>query len=98
MATKKQIGNFEEGMRLLTNAAAERWPLDLTRPGIITSCISGGGAGYYMSVVRYHAKYAEQKEVVVNAKGETLLETLNELAKRFLEKGQAEDKLRGIFR
>ena len=44
------------------------------------------------------AKYAEQKEVVVNAKGETLLETLNELAKRFLEKGQAEDKLRGIFR
>lgn len=68
-------------MEKLTKAVSFYYKNDQTSPSIIISSLK---KGFYCSVVRYNEPFAKGKQVICNAKGESLSVALKELANKFL--------------
>lgn len=68
-------------MDKLIKAVSFKYIDDKTSPGVTVSSLK---RGYYCSVVRYDGAFAKGKMVVCAARGETLSDTLRELATKFL--------------
>jgi hypothetical protein len=67
-------------MDKLTKAIAFKYKEDKTAPGLTVSSLK---KGYYCSVVRYSGAFAKGKTVVCSARGTTLDEALQGVAKQF---------------
>lgn len=67
----------------LTQAVSFQFKDDKTSPGITVSALK---KGYYASVVRYSSAFAKGKTVVCSARGDTLDQALEGVAKEFLVK------------
>ena len=68
-------------MDKLTEAVSFRFKDDKTAPGVTISKLK---KGYYCSVVRYGGAFAKDKEVVCNARGDSLSVALKTLASTFV--------------
>lgn len=68
-------------MDKLTKAVSYQYRDDKTAPGVTVSALK---KGYYCSVVRYSQAFAKGKQVVCNARGDSLPAVLKELAQKFL--------------
>jgi len=71
----------EQLMDKLTQAASYQYRDDKTSPSVVISALK---KGYYCSVVRYSQAFAKGKQVVCNARGDSLPVALKELANKFL--------------
>jgi hypothetical protein len=91
MAKKKRVDTLEIPLTLI-QAVREKYSRDPTSPGVILSEVDAAGV-IYASVVRYHAKWAQQKEVVASVKAKTLREAVRGLSARWLQVGKAGDRL-----
>lgn len=67
----------------LTRAVSYQYKDDKTSPGVTVSALR---KGYYASVVRYSEAFAKGKTVVCSARGDTLDQALEGVAKEFLVK------------
>jgi hypothetical protein len=83
-------------LHTLIQAVREKYSRDPTSPGVILSEVGPSGE-IYASVVRYHARFAEQKEVVVSVKAQTLTEAVLELSKRWVRSGKACERLHSLI-
>ena len=81
-----------EILSTLIRAVREKYGQDPTSPSVILSEVGPSGE-IYASVVRYGAKYAQEKQVVVSVKTKTLGEAVRELSKRWLDVGRASERL-----
>ena len=97
--TAKNAGTVETLAILLTliQAVRERYSRDPTSPGVILSEVDAAGT-IYASVVRYHAKWAQQKEVVASVRAKTLPEAVRGLSARWLQVGRAGERLHNLVR
>ena len=73
--------NSNQLLNKLTDAVSFKFADDKTSPGITVSKLKNG---YYCSIVRYNGAFAREKEVVCNATGSSLTETLKSLATNFV--------------
>src|SRR5580658_6678266 len=76
----------------LIQAVREKYSRDPTSPSVLLSEVGPSG-DVYASIVRYHAKWAQQKEVVASVKAKTLPEAVRGLSARWLQVGKAGDRL-----
>jgi len=71
----------------LTQAVSYQYKTDKTSPGVTVSSLK---KGYYASVVRYSDAFAKGKSVVCSARGDTLDQALEGVAKEFLVKANVQ--------
>jgi hypothetical protein len=79
-----KIIEVETPLEKLTKAAVSYFELDPSKPSIATSWL-GEEKGWYMSVVRYHQRFGEGKEVFVKAMHKEYAVCLQQLAEAFQE-------------
>lgn len=71
----------------LTQAVTFKFKEDKTAPGITLSCLK---KGFYCSVVRYDGAFAKGKQVVCSARGDTLEQAIQAVAKEFVTSVKAQ--------
>ncbi len=90
--TKVKKSITVDTVKSLLVAISTAYPNDLTSPGIVLSYLKNGLV--YGSIVRYHAKYGENKQIVFSKQSESLGEVLRGLSSELLNRQDIFDKLR----
>lgn len=95
LTTVEQNAKAFSMLYTLIQAVREKYSRDPTSHGVVLSEVGPSGS-IYASVVRYHARFAEQKEVIVSVKTTTLSEAVRLLSRRWLVSGKANERLHSM--
>lgn len=80
---------------LLTLAVCAEYPDDPSTPSVVLSVLKDGS--WYGSIVRYSQKFGEGKNVLCRETAPSLSEVVEKLAKSWLDRRTARDRLAAAF-
>lgn len=96
---KKKVIKFKKAMTIgtiekLLSVIRSTWPSDKCSPGLVFSKLKDGQ--YYGSIARY-ANFADQKQVIFNAKADTFEEVVRRLGRAIVDKQTEVADLRSML-